>query len=181
MRDTGIVRRIDELGRVVIPKEIRKTLRIKEGDPLEIYTDKDELLFRKYSPILSVGSFAESVAESLSEITENECIITDTDTVVYISGNRNKECLNKPVTEDMERIFKERKSVVLSKSDGSEIYQVCKDEQVKAENRIIVPIITNGDCYGSVILSSNDRENRFISSDVKLVQLCAMVLSKQFE
>lgn len=181
MRDTGIVRRIDELGRVVIPKEIRKTLRIKEGDPLEIYTDKDELFFRKYSPIASIGVYAEGVAESLSEITEKECFITDTDVVVCTAGARNKEALSKPVSADAERVMKDRKSVVYSRSDGSNVIPVYEGEEVKAENRVICPIVSGGDCYGAVILSDNDKSERFISSDVKLVQLVAMVLAKQFE
>lgn len=181
MRDTGIVRRIDELGRVVIPKEIRKTLRIKEGDPLEIYTDKDELLFRKYSPISSVGDFAESVATSLSEITESECIITDTDTVIFVAGSRNKDCVGKILTDKFDKLLSERKSVVLSRIDGSEITVVYKDEQIKAENRVIVPVTVNGDCYGAVIISNGEKERRYISSDVKLVQLCATILSKHFE
>lgn len=181
MRDTGIVRRIDELGRVVIPKEIRKTLRIKEGDPLEIYTDNDELLFRKYSPIAAVGEYAEGVAASLSELTEKECFITDTDVVVCVTGTRNKEAFSKPVSMDAERIMKERKSVVYSRSDGSTIFPVYDGEEVKAENRVIVPIVSGGDCYGAVILSDNDRTQRFLASDVKLVQLAGMIIAKQFE
>ena len=99
MQDTGIVRRIDELGRVVIPKELRKTLRIREGDPLEIYTNKDELVFRKYSPISAINGYAEAVADGISELTEKVCMITDTDVVVYVSGAKGKDVLGKNISE----------------------------------------------------------------------------------
>ena len=85
MQETGIVRRIDELGRVVIPKEMRKTLRIREGDPLEIYTEKDNLVFKKYSPIISITDYAKIVADGIEDLTQKTCIITDTDNVIYIS------------------------------------------------------------------------------------------------
>ena len=93
MKATGIVRRIDELGRVVIPKEIRKTLRIKEGDPLEIYTDRDELLFKKYSPIASFENYSEGFTKSLNAVSEKAAVICDTDTVVSATGNGCKDLI----------------------------------------------------------------------------------------
>ena len=179
MQDTGMVRRIDDLGRVVIPKEIRKTLRIKEGDPLEIYTDKEELVLKKYSPMASLGDFSAAFAVGIEKITENSCIITDTDKVVFVTG-KDKALIGKSVSAKMSVIMKERKSVLIACGDGGEPVKVT-DNDVGAENQIIVPIVSNGDCYGTVVVFDNDKTKRFNSADVKTVRLCAFVLSKQFE
>ena len=178
MQDTGMVRRIDELGRVVIPKEIRKTLRIKEGDPLEIYTDKEELVLKKYSPMATLGDFSSSVEEGIEKITDNSCIITDTDKVLFVSG-KDKSLEGKNLSDKMNGIMKERKSVLISCGDGGEAVKIT-DTDKGAENQIIVPIVSNGDCYGTVVVFDNDKTRRFNSGDVKFARLCAFVLSKQF-
>src|SRR3954470_6978708 len=98
MKATGIVRRIDDLGRVVIPKEIRRTLRIREGDPLEIFVDRDgEVILKKYSPIGELGDFAKEYAESLSETLGHITLITDRDVVIAVAGVSKKEFLEKPI------------------------------------------------------------------------------------
>ena len=181
MQDTGIVRRIDELGRVVIPKELRKTLRIREGDPLEIYTNKDELVFKKYSPISSISFSAQAVADGLEELTEKNCMITDNDTVICVSGTKNKDIIGRIISSDLEKVMKERKSVMLSKSDGSKMITVIKGDECDMENQIIVPIISGGDCYGSVLIFDKDKSSRFSSAEVKFAQLGASFLSRQFE
>ena len=92
MKATGIVRRIDDLGRVVIPKEIRRTLRIREGDPLEIFTDREgEVILKKYSPIGELGTLAKLYAESLAQTLGCTVCITDMDQVVAVSGSGRKE------------------------------------------------------------------------------------------
>lgn len=181
MQDTGIVRRIDELGRVVIPKELRKTLRIREGDPLEIYTDKDGLIFKKYSPIATIKNYALAVADGIEELTEKTCFITDNDQVVYVSSGKGKDLLNKKITSDMERVLKDRKSLVVNKSDGGKIIQIINGDGLEIENQIIVPIISNGDCYGAVVVFDKNKGVRFNSGDVKIAQLGATFISKQFE
>ena len=94
MKATGVVRRIDDLGRIVIPKEIRKTLRIKEGSPLEIFTEKDgDIILRKYSPIGEISSFSAEYAESLAKVTDLVTIITDKDIVTAVSGTTKKDLL----------------------------------------------------------------------------------------
>ena len=181
MQDTGIVRRIDELGRVVIPKELRKTLRIREGDPLEIYTNKDELIFRKYSPISTINNYAEAVADGIEEVIEKTCIITDNDAVIYVSG-KNKDAVGKIISNDLEKVMQERKSLVLNKSDGGNMVSVIKGEDMKAENQIIVPIVSvSGDCYGSVLVYDTDKGARFSATDVRFAKLGAAFLSKQFD
>lgn len=180
MRETGIVRRIDELGRVVIPKEIRKTLRIKEGDPLEIFTDKEELVLRKYSPVLSVIDFAGGVAESISKLTEKTCVITDTDNVIFVSGGK-KEMLGRNLSGEIDKVMKERKSVVVNGSDGGKVIPVIDNENIDAENQIIIPIIASGDVFGSVILSNDKKEEKLSDGDIKMARLGAMFLAKQLE
>ena len=181
MRDTGIVRRIDELGRVVIPKEIRKTLRIKESDPLEIFTDKDSLVIKKYSPISSIGEFAKIVADGIEELTEKVCVITDNDAILYLSKGKMKDLIGKNVSQNLIQVLKDRKSVISSRMDGGTIIPISVDDDFQSENQIIVPIISNGDCYGACILMDKDKSSHFDSEDLKIVQLGATFLSKQFE
>ena len=181
MRETGIVRRIDELGRVVIPKEIRKTLRIKEGDPLEIFTDKDELFFKKYSPLSSISDYGKWVADGIQETTEKICIITDTDTVLYVSNGKHKEIIGKTLSLDIDTVLKERKSVVSCRADGGKVLPLFRGDDLVFENQIIVPIITNGDCYGSVIVVDREKGGCFNNEILKLARLGATFLSKSFE
>ncbi len=178
MRDTGIVRRVDELGRVVIPKEIRKTLRIREGDPIEIFTDREQLIFKKYSPVSSILETAEIVAENLSKLTEKSVAVCDNDCILYVSGSK-KDLVNKNISTELEGVLKERKSVMLSKTDGAVNIPLINDDKSISDNQIIVPIVNAGDCYGAVVLFENGSENPFTASDVKLVQLSAMMLSSE--
>lgn len=180
MRDTGMVRRIDELGRVVIPKEIRKTLRIKEGDPLEIYTEKDELVFKKFSPFEPYSAMAENVANSIYQVTEKPCIITDTDNVICVSGN-SKDIVGKSISNDIESILKERESIIINREDGGKTFPIFKGEELKTENMIVVPIISRGDCFGSISIISNEKTSKIKPEEIKVVQLGAMLLSNQFD
>ena len=181
MQETGIVRRIDELGRVVIPKEMRKVLRIKEGAPLEIYAEKDYLIFKKYSPIISITTYANSIADSIEEMTEKVCLITDNDNVIYASKGKLKDFIGKPISQEMEKILKERKSIVINKTEGGTVIPVIDGQEKAVENLIVVPIVSAGDCFGSVILLDNEKTSRFSPSDVKFVGLGATLLSKQFD
>ena len=113
MKATGVVRRIDDLGRIVIPKEIRRTLRIKEGDPLEIFTEKDgDIILKKYSPIGELSNFATEYVESLSKITGHISIITDRDTVIAVSGTSKKDLLEQKISSDLEKIFNTRQNLL---------------------------------------------------------------------
>ena len=181
MQETGMVRRIDELGRVVIPKEMRKTLRIKEGDPLEIYTDKERLVFKKYSPVSTINDVAEAVADGIEELTDKVCIVTDTDAVVYVSKGKMKDTVGKKISKDLENILRDRKSIAVSRIDGGTIVSLIEDVDLQSENQIVVPVISGGDCYGSLIVFDKDKSSRFSSNDVKFVRLGATFLSKQLD
>ena len=177
MKATGIVRRIDDLGRVVIPKEIRRTMRIHEGDPLEIFTDRDgEVIFKKYSPIGELSDFAAQICDSLHRSTDAIAAVCDRDSIIAVSGASKRELLEKRVSPALERIMESRSSI---RYEGAEpIHVLDGDERyyVSAAS----PIISEGDILGCVMFVS---QNAAAGSDIefKLVQTVASFLGKQME
>ncbi|MCX7746270.1 MAG: stage V sporulation protein T [Clostridia bacterium] len=183
MKATGIVRRIDDLGRVVIPKEIRRTLRIREGDPLEIFTDREgEVILKKYSPIGELSDFASQYAESIHKASGHITCITDRDTVIAVSGASKKEFLEKSLSQDLEKII-EDKNPFLAKSPDERIVSIVADENPdkKYFSQVITPIISEGDPIGAVILLSTDPSVRMGEVETKLAQSAAGFLGKQME
>ena len=131
MKATGIVRRIDELGRVVIPKEIRRTLRIREGDPLEIYTDRDgEVILKKYSPIGEMSSFAKDYTESIFRSLGHIACIVDRDQVVAVSGVNKKELWDKPISHDLEQAIASRQTQTYNRQMGGKVMSVTNEEKI---------------------------------------------------
>ena len=179
MKATGIVRRIDDLGRIVIPKEIRRTMRIREGDPLEIYTDRDgEVIFKKYSPMGEIGSFSAQLCETLNKTTNHSVIICDRDTVISASGTPKKDLMEKRISEDIERQVESRGQYMYRQNDRK-IYIV--DGIDKYYATIIAPIITEGDISGSVVFVSSEGITLPGETEQKLAQTIAAFLSKQME
>ena len=179
MKATGIVRRIDDLGRVVIPKEIRRTLRIREGDPLEIFVDRDgEVILKKYSPISELGDFAKEYAESLFEGTGHITIISDRDTFITVAGGSKKEYLDKQIGILIENCMDNRKTL-LETNQGS--YEIGKDFQEILSAFVVAPIITGGDPIGSVILMNKDESVKMGQMEVKMAETAASFLGKQME
>ncbi len=181
MKATGIVRRIDELGRVVIPKEIRSTLRLKSGDPLEIFTDRDELMLKKYSPIASLEKFSEGTVKSLSDLSGHLAVICDTDEVLHAAGSGKREVTGKSVSSGLDKIMQERKSYVANLAEGGDIVPICEGEEKGYTAQIIVPIISNGDCLGAVALLSGEQGAKMEAGACKLAQLSATILASQFD
>jgi AbrB family transcriptional regulator (stage V sporulation protein T) len=179
MKATGIVRRIDDLGRVVIPKEIRRTLRIREGDPLEIFVDRDgEVILKKYSPIGELGDFAKEYAESLSETLGHITLITDRDVIIAVSGNSKKEFMEKAIGADVERAMEERKTIT-SFTTGE--YGIIRDKTDNFTSQVIAPIIAGGDPIGTVIILSRDENVKMGELETKLAETAAGFLAKQME
>lgn len=175
MKATGIVRRIDDLGRVVIPKEIRRTMRIREGDPLEIYTDNDgEVIFKKYSPIGELGNYAVSAADVLNKNSGKGVIICDRDHCVAASGIPKKEVLERRISSDIEDIMESRKPFC---ADGD--YPIAL-EGTNYKVSVAVPIIAAGDISGIVILVEENGKNP-TESEEKLSLATAGFLAKQME
>lgn len=179
MKATGIVRRIDDLGRVVIPKEIRRTLRIREGDPLEIYTDSDgEVIFKKYSPVGELSQFAMSYAEVLAKVSRLPTIISDRDHIVAAAGVSKREYLERRITAVIEELMETRRSFSKQSEDSSELMPV---EGVERSAVIMYPIISSGDVTGSVIMLECDDKSVPSEADIKLAQSAAAFLGKQME
>ncbi|MDI7743859.1 stage V sporulation protein T [Lysinibacillus fusiformis] len=177
MKATGIVRRIDDLGRVVIPKEIRRTMRIREGDPLEIYTDREgEVILKKYSPINDLSEFAKEYVESLYETVGTPALISDRDEMIAIAGLSKKEYTNRRLSVFAEDFMKQR-SVVLEKNESTIELVPGQFEQVKSY--CVAPIITNGDAIGAVYLISKVHVISEVES--KAAETAANFLAKQME
>lgn len=179
MKATGIVRRIDDLGRVVIPKEIRRTLRIREGDPLEIFVDRDgEVILKKYSPIGELGDFAKEYAESLYESTGHITLISDRDTVIAIAGASKKEYLDKQIGNLLENSMDNRK-IALESSTGT--YEIIRDHPETISSFVIAPIISGGDPIGTVVLLNKDESVKMSEMESKMAETAAGFLGKQME
>lgn len=182
MKATGIVRRIDDLGRVVIPKEIRRTLRIREGDPLEIFTDREgEVILKKYSPIGELSEFANEYAESLYETTRYIAIITDRDTVVAVSGSSKKEYLDKRLSPELEKIIESRE--LYSASGVTKPIRITANEfnPDTYTSQVISPIIANGDPIGAVILVTKENNAKMSELEEKLAKTASSFLARQME
>jgi AbrB family transcriptional regulator (stage V sporulation protein T) len=180
MKATGIVRRIDDLGRVVIPKEIRRTMRIREGDPLEIFTDRDgEVIFKKYSPIGELNAFAAQYAETLYRTCDLMVVICDRDSVISSAGVSKKEYTDKSLSDELERIIESR-SLYVHRA-GAEGMPVIADG---TSHRVAcaMPIISEGDIVGCVAsLAATDNDGAPDPIEIKLVQTAASFLGRQLE
>lgn len=184
MKATGIVRRIDDLGRVVIPKEIRRTLRIREGDPLEIFVDRDgEVILKKYSPIGELGDFAQQYADSLYESIGHTCLIADRDLVIAVAGGSKKEFLNQPLGRLSETAMEERSTILQNASEGkgqgSSIDFL--DGATKLTAQVVSAIVAEGHPLGCVIICSKEADAVFGPVENKLAETGANFLGKQME
>lgn len=181
MKATGIVRRIDDLGRVVIPKEIRRTMRIREGDPLEIYTDNDgEVIFKKYSPIGEMASFAGQYAEVLNKTAGLPVIVCDRDHVISVAGVPKKELLERRVSPMLEEMMQQRRIYKMDENESSKLTPV---EGVERYALAQAPIVASGDVYGSVMFLCDETKSKTSLEDteMKLIQTAAAFLGKQME
>ena len=181
MKATGIVRRIDDLGRVVIPKEIRRTLRIREGDPLEIFTDREgEIILKKYSPIGELGLFAKQYAESLAQTTGLMVCIADRDSVIAAAGGARKDYMGKPISQQLENAVQERESIQAAAGENKYV-KIIEEEMEDCFAQTICPIICEGDAIGAVILFSRDPKVKMGEVEQKLAASAAGFLGRQME
>ncbi len=181
MKATGIVRRIDDLGRVVVPKEIRRTLRIREGEPLEIFTDQEgEIILKKYSPIGELSAFAAQYAKSLSETTGYLVCITDKDRIVAASGSRKKDFEGKAISKELEDRIEERDNWVSFRGQEGFI-PITEGNEDEYYSQSAATIISQGDAIGSVVMYSRDEEKMMSEMEQKLVMTAAGFLGSQME
>jgi len=177
MKATGIVRRIDDLGRVVIPKEIRRTLRIREGDPLEIFVDRDgEVILKKYSPISELSDFAKEYAEALYDSLGNPILICDRDAYIAVAGSSKKDYLNRNISDLVEKTMEDRTSVIITQQ--GEVALIDGIEET-ISSYTVGPIIANGDPIGAVIIFS--KESTIGEVERKAVETAAGFLARQME
>lgn len=180
MKATGIVRRIDDLGRVVIPKEIRRTLRIRAGDPLEIFTDREgEIILKKYSPIGELSQIAKQYADSLAQTTGHIICIVDSDQVIAIAGTTKKDFLSKSISKELEEAIGQRENIVFSLDDKE--FKKLTNEEDEFIHEVICPIISEGDAIGAVIILSKDAKIKFGELEMKLASTTAGILGRQLE
>ena len=178
MKATGIVRRIDDLGRVVIPKEIRRTMRIREGDPLEIFTDKDgELIFKKYSPIGELGDFAGQLCDSLRRSTDAIAAVCDRDAVIAIAGGGRRELLDKPISPRLSELMEER--ALYRHAGGSGVSVSEADDKFLVS--VAAPVISEGDVMGAELFVGPKDAPPAGEIECKLAQTVAAFLGKQME
>jgi len=179
MKATGIVRRVDDLGRIVIPKEIRRTLRIREGDPLEIYTEKDGgVIFRKYSPMGDLQEFAAQMCESIGSATGHIAAVADRDSIIALHGAPKRDLIDKPYSAELERLMEQRRNYLFQSgdspipaSDGSDKYHLGAAS----------PILSQGDLMGCVLLLLGEGDKPLQEADQSLARAAAGFLGKQME
>ena len=178
MKATGIVRRIDDLGRVVIPKEIRRVLRIREGDPLEIFTEKDgEVIFKKYSPMGELAEFAAQICESLHKTAGAAAVICDRDSVIAVSGGPRRELMDKHISSALEQIMEERRLYAAGEQAALPILESSEEPCIS----VAAPIISAGDVLGCVLFAAPKDAALHGDTEQKLVQTVASFLGKQME
>ncbi|MBR4868466.1 MAG: AbrB/MazE/SpoVT family DNA-binding domain-containing protein [Clostridia bacterium] len=179
MKATGIVRRIDDLGRVVIPKEIRRTMRIREGDPLEIFTSNDgDVIFKKYSPIGELANLAAQYAEVMGKGSSLPVVICDRDGCVAVSGMSKREVLERRLSTALEQMMNQRKSFVLTPTQEKRLTPL---EGVERQAAVAIPIISAGDVVGAVCMMAAESGAVPTETDVKLTQVAAAFLGRQME
>lgn len=180
MKATGIVRRIDDLGRVVIPKEIRRTMRIREGDPLEIFTDREgEVILKKYSPISELSQFAGEYADSANNVLGDLVLISDTDHIIAVSGGPKKDFIEKRIGRDLEKVIQDKASKIVL--DKGALCSVTADDGNGADfaSQILVPIVSQGDAIGSIVILSKD--SPLGETELKAAEIGANFLARQME
>ena len=176
MKATGIVRRIDDLGRIVIPKEIRRSFRIKEGDPLEIYTDADgEVIFKKYSPIGELANFAGQYAEGLHKNGGMPVAIMDNDHVIACSGISKREVLERRVSKNIEELMENRAVHIATRK----VPAINAIEGVGRNASVVYPIVYGGDVSGAIAMLEDEKHTLPSEADIKLVQVAAAFLGSQ--
>ena len=178
MKATGIVRRIDDLGRVVIPKEIRRTMRIREGDPLEIYTTKEgEVIFKKYSLMGDMDDLANQFCDALSKNVSSIVAVTDRDTIISVAGGGKRELLEKRISSELERILEDRRLYL-----GSDAAPISAAEwNDKYTVYLAAPILSQGDVMGSVLFITDTASQTAGETERALAETAAIFLGRHME
>ncbi len=181
MKATGIVRRIDDLGRIVIPKEIRRTMRIREGDPMEIFTSREgEILLKKYSPVGELSEFAIALAESMSQTIGELVCVTDRDYVIAASGTGKKNFDGKVLDRELQMAIDNRCNQVLGEGNAACI-KVIEEDQKEYAIQAVATILSHGDSIGAVVVLSQEQDKQRGEVFLQLAKAMASFLGKHME
>lgn len=181
MKATGIVRRIDELGRIVVPKEIRRSLHIREGDPIEIFTDRDgQIVLKKYSPIGELSIFAQEYVDATAQILGCPVCVTDRDQIIAVSGMPKKDLLGKPLHKQLEEAINDREAIMARKGEKKYI-QITGDNDDVYDGQIVQTIICEGDAIGAVVILNKEGNSPLTETERKVAVIAANFLGKQME
>lgn len=181
MKATGIVRRIDDLGRIVIPKEIRRTMRIREGDPMEIFTSREgEILLKKYSPVGELSEFALAVAESIAQTLGELVCVTDRDYVIAAAGSGKKEFEGRSLDEQMQAAIDQRMNKVITR-DKNSCVKVTQEDGRNYERQAIATILSNGDSIGAIVVLSKEGSINQEETLLQITKAAAGFLGKHME
>ena len=181
MKATGIVRRIDDLGRIVIPKEIRRTLRLHEGVPMEIFTDREgEIILKKYSPMAEMGMHAKQYAEALAQVSGRGVLITDRDQVIAAAGTGVKDAVGKSVSRELEQLIANRDNRLSAKGER-EFVPILRDEDDGVEQEVVTVILSEGDAIGAVVLLEKNPKQKMGLLEQKLALTASGFLGRQME
>lgn len=181
MKATGIVRRIDDLGRVVIPKEIRRVMHIKEGSPLEIFTDKNgEIVLKKYSPMGELGMFAQQYADSLAQYLNCVACVSDHDQIIAVAGGAKRELLGKSIHHELEKLIDNRDAVMANKGEKGYV-EIADEVETEYTGEVIQTIICEGDAIGAIVILTKDADRRLGEAEQKAAFIAASFLGKQME
>lgn len=175
MKNTGVVRRIDDLGRIVIPKEIRRSLRIKDGESLEIFLDSDNIILKKYSSFDNLTEFYKKYVDSVNSIIKKNIIITDRDAVVAAAGEIKKEYYGKNISKFLENVIQNRENICVKELTNVEFINGVNEKASYA----VAPIIVNGDSIGAVVILNVD--GKLSDNEEKIVAIASKFLGKYSE
>lgn len=176
MKSTGVIRRIDDLGRIVIPKEIRKSLRIHDGENLEIFIENENcIVLQKFSPMNKITDFAQSFTDSINVFIKKNVVITDTDNIIAFSGDRKKQFIDKPISKQLDEFIQRRESIL---EKHQKELSLIEGEDIEC-TYVIKTIVANGDALGLVIIFSE--EDKTMEIDERIVQIASQFLSKYLE
>lgn len=180
MKSTGIVRRVDVLGRIVIPKELRKMLKINEGDPMEIYVEREEIVLKKYSPLLNSDDLSDGIAQTLATRTGHTVLICDRDSYIAGNGAGVKEIISRRISSAIGKLMSGEKTVVVNQIDGQQPLELTDGENYGFFNEIFMPVKTKNDVLGGIILADKCKDQQITSLDISLTSLSADFLASHF-
>ena len=182
MKTTGIVRKLDDLGRIVIPKEIRRCLRIKEGSPMEIVlNEKGDVILNKYSMVESVADYSNVFCRVIAEVHECNCFVTDRENIIAYYGENKKDYLSRELSDEMLSIVESKKDYIANVLDKTTIYPIYKEDKTTYYSELIVPIMVQGECEGLLGFINTKSNKAFDKCQISTAHVVVKFISRQID